>query len=485
MTYLANHIDGSAREPLGKAWLDGLNPATGTVIHQVPDSDDRDIELAVAAAKAAFPEWSRTPSTERARLLNTIADGIERRLDALAMAESMDQGKTVQRARTIEIPRAAANFRYYAGAILHHTETCTHMDNGALNYTHRKPLGVAGLISPWNLPLYLLTWKIAPALATGNTAVAKPSELTSLTAHLLGEIFEEAGLPAGVCNLVLGTGQKAGAALVRHPDVPLISFTGGTRTALSIQQDAAPHFKKLSLELGGKNANIIFDDADLEGCLPVTVQSSFGNQGEICLCGSRIFVQRGIYPEFLERFATMTAAMRVGEPNDPKTDLGALISKAHRDKVEGYIALAREEGGTIVTGGKRPGDLPGRLAGGFFLEPTIITDLAPDSRVHCDEIFGPVVTVTPFETEAEAVALANQSRYGLSGTVWTRDLTRGHRTAQQIDAGVIWVNCWLFRDLRTPFGGMKQSGIGREGGRYALEFFTETQNICVNIPMEA
>jgi len=475
---LTNYIDGSYVPPVDNTWIDSYNPATGRVAHQVADSGPSDISAAVAAARAAFPRWAKTPVAARSKLLNRIADLLDERLDAFAQAESSDQGKPVSLARNVDIPRAASNFRFFAGAVLHHEDASTLMDGGALNYTHRKPVGVAGLISPWNLPLYLLTWKIAPALATGNTVVAKPSEMTSLTAYMLGQVLTDAGLPDGVCNLVLGTGPKAGAALVNHPEVPLISFTGGTQTAVSIARDAAPHFKKLSLELGGKNANIIFADADLETCLDTTIRSSFLNQGEICLCGSRIFVERGLYDTFLEQFLERTRALVVGDPSQPDSNQGALVSAQHRDKVESYIQLAGKEGGRVVVGGDRP-SLGKPFDKGYFLNPTVITGLDPSSRVMTEEIFGPVVTVTPFDTEAQVIEYANRPRYGLAATIWTSNLGRGHRVAQAVDAGIIWVNNWMMRDLRTPFGGMKASGIGREGGTHSIDFYTETQNICI------
>lgn len=475
---LANYIGGKRIPPRENRYLESYNPATGAVHALVPDSAATDIEDAVAAAAEAFPGWSRTPVEERAAIMNRIADGLERRLNDFAEAESADQGKPIGLAARVDIPRAVHNFRFFAGAVLHHEDSTTSMDGNALNYTYRKPMGVAGLISPWNLPMYLMTWKIAPAIAAGNTAVAKPSELTSLSAFLFTEILDEAGLPPGVCNIVLGTGPAAGAALVRHPDVPLISFTGGTATAVHIIRDAAPWFKKLSLELGGKNANIIFDDADLATCIPTTLRSSFTNQGEVCLCGSRILVQEGIYPAFLERFSRLAENLVVGDPRDPATDLGALVSEEHLVKVRGYIDLAKEEGGTIVLGGDRP-SLPAELASGYFLNPTIITGLSPTCRVMQEEIFGPVVTVTSFKNHEEALSIANQTRYGLSATIWTQNLNRAHRTAQAMDAGIIWVNTWMLRDLRTPFGGMKASGLGREGGRHSIDFYTETQNICI------
>jgi aminomuconate-semialdehyde/2-hydroxymuconate-6-semialdehyde dehydrogenase len=475
---LRNFIGGQFQEPHSGAWLDDLNPATEEVIARIPDSDERDVADAVAAAKEAFPAWSRTPAAERSRLLQRLADLVEKNLDELARTESLDNGKTLSLARRLDIPRAVANFRFFATAILHQSTSAHVTDSAALNYTLRQPLGVVGLISPWNLPLYLLSWKIAPALASGNTCVAKPSELTPLTAQRLAELSLEAGIPPGVLNIVHGLGGKAGRALTCHEDVAAISFTGGTVTGAAVAANAAPRFKKLSLELGGKNPNVIFADADLDsdrGAIATTIRSSFWNQGEICLCGSRIFVERSIHDEFVERFAAATRRLRIGDPLDEATDVGALISAAHLEKVMGYIELAKEEGGTIVAGGRR---VDGK---GWFVEPTIVTGLGTDCRVLQEEIFGPVVTVTPFDGEEEAIAFANSTRYGLSASVWTSDLTRAHRVAGAIDAGTVWINCWLLRDLRVPFGGMKESGVGREGGFESLEFFTEAKNVCVRL----
>lgn len=477
---LANFINGAFVAPCKGQYLESKNPATAKINAMIPDSDSDDMDAAVAAAKAAFPAWSKTTAQARADMLNKIADLIESRMDEFAVAESEDQGKPVSLARAVDIPRAAYNFRFFAGAILHHQDQSTSMDGFALNYTHRKPVGVAGLISPWNLPLYLLTWKIGPALATGNTAVAKPSEMTSVTAHMLCEVMQEAGLPPGVCNMVFGYGGRAGAALVSHPQVPLISFTGGTQTAIRIQQDAAPYFKKMSLELGGKNANIIFEDADFKKAVKTGVRAAFANQGEICLCGSRIFVQRSIYDRFVEAYIEETKKLVVGDPKDPKTNVGALVSEAHYEKVKSYVALAKEEGGEIVHGGVPP-QLEGDLANGYFLIPTVITGLTQASRTMCEEIFGPVVTIAPFDTEEEVIGYANGTQYGLSGMVWTENLSRGHRVAQAIDSGIMWVNTWMLRDLRTPFGGMKASGVGREGGEHSIDFYTEAQNICIKI----
>ena len=475
---IANYIDGQYQAPKDGQYLDSIEPATGKVFAKVPDSSAKDIDQAVTAARQAFQSWSRTTAEARAATLERIATGIERRLDAFAEAESRDQGKPVSLARKVDIPRAVSNFRYFAGLVRHHEEQATHMDGQALNYTHRKPVGVAGLISPWNLPLYLLTWKIAPALAVGNTAVCKPSEMTSLTAFLLADVMAEAQLPPGVCNLVMGRGPSAGAALVEHPDVPLISFTGGTATAKSIITGSAPYFKKLSLELGGKNANIIFNDADLTECIPTAIRASFTNQGEVCLCGSRIFVQDAILNDFLQAFQHRTAALKVGDPKNPETDLGALISEAHLEKVAGYVTLAEEEGGQVLLGGNRP-EIKGRCKGGYFFNPTVLIGLQPNSRTMQEEIFGPVITITTFKDEAEVIAMANGTKYGLSASLWTRNVGRAHRVAQAMDAGIIWVNTWMLRDLRTPFGGMKASGIGREGGTHSIDFYTESQNICI------
>lgn len=472
---LANFIGGAFVSPHSGAYFDDVNPATAEVIAQIPDSDERDVDDAVRAAKMAFASWSRTTAAERSNLLLKLADLIEQNLEELAHCESIDNGKTFSLAKRLDIPRAVANFRFFATAILHQASEAHMTDGAALNYTLRQPLGVVGLISPWNLPLYLLSWKIAPAIASGNTCVAKPSELTPLTANRLAKLSIEAGIPPGVINIVHGYGNKAGRALTCHDDVAGISFTGGTVTGAAVAANAAPRFKKLSLELGGKNPNLIFADADLDDAVATSIRSSFWNQGEICLCGSRIFVEGSIHDKFVERFAAAAKKLRIGDPLDDATDIGALISEAHLQKVMGYIELATKEGGTIVTGGHRL-DRPG-----YFVEPTIVTGLECDCRTTQEEIFGPVVTVTPFDGEEEALRFANSTRYGLSATVWTRDLSRAHRVAAALDAGTIWINCWLLRDLRVPFGGMKESGVGREGGFESLNFFTEAKNVCVRI----
>ena len=472
---LANFIGGEFIAPKSGTYFADINPATAQAIADVPDSDAADIDAAVAAAKSAFPSWSRTSAEERSRVLLKLADIIEQNLDDLACLESRDNGKPLSLARSLDIPRAVANFRFFATAILHHASEAHITDSTALNYTLRQPLGVAGLISPWNLPLYLLSWKIAPAIASGNTCVAKPSELTPLTADRLAQLSLEAGVPAGVINIVHGYGAKAGAALVEHRDVPMISFTGGTVTGTRVAASAAPMFKKLSLELGGKNPTIVFADADLDDAMRTSLRAGFWNQGEICLCGSRVFVERSIYDQFVERFASGAAKLKIGDPSDESTQVGALISEAHMHKVLGYIELAKEEGGTIVAGGNQV------MRDGYFVEPTVITGLGCDRRVLQEEIFGPVVTITPFDREEEAIAFANSTRYGLSASLWTRDLKRAHRVAAAIDSGTVWINCWLLRDLRVPFGGAKDSGVGREGGFESLEFFTEAKNVCVKL----
>jgi len=476
-----NFIGGEFRPPAAGKYLEDVDPSTGEVIAEIADSDQTDVDAAVAAAKRAFPSWRRTSAEERSRLLIRLSDLIEENFDELALLESRDSGKPVALARRLDIPRAVKNFRFFATAILHAETKCHPMDVGALNYTLRQPLGVAGLISPWNLPLYLLTWKIAPAVAAGNCCVAKPSELTPLTATRLAELAREAGIPPGVINIVHGRGAGAGRALTSHPDVPLISFTGGTRTGADVMASAGPLFKKVSLELGGKNPNVVFADADLAEAVAGSIPSSFANQGEICLCGSRIFVERPVYDEFLERFLDRTKKLEVGDPQDPATEVGALISEAHFRKVSGYIELAKQEGGEVLCGGKPPADLPERLRGGWFLEPAVVAGLDCSRRVMQEEIFGPVVTVTPFDSVDEAVRFANASRYGLSASVWTRDLGKAHRVAAAIDCGTVWVNAWLLRDLRVPFGGMKESGVGREGGFDSLDFFTEAKNVCIKL----
>ncbi|NXH42283.1 AL8A1 dehydrogenase, partial [Dicaeum eximium] len=463
------------------SYIDSYNPSTGDVYCRVPDSGKEEVEAAVKAAKDAFPVWSSKSPFERSQILNKLADLIEHDLEAFAQAESKDQGKTITFARTVDIPRAVHNFRFFASSILHHVTECAEMPAmGCVHYTSRAPVGVAGLISPWNLPLYLLTWKIAPAIACGNTVVAKPSEMTSVTAWMMCKLLEKAGVPPGVVNIVFGTGAKAGEALVCHPDVPLISFTGSTLTAQRITEKSAPHCKRLSLELGGKNPAIIFDDADLNQCIPTTVRSSFANQGEICLCTSRIFVQRGIYSEFLKRFVAEAKKWKTGNPSDPTINVGALISKEHLEKVRNYVKKAQAEGARILCGeGVDPLALPPGNQKGYFMLPTVIAEVKDESCCMQEEIFGPVTCVVAFDTEEEVIERANGVKYGLAATVWSGNVGRVHRVAHRLQSGLVWTNCWLVRDLNLPFGGMKASGIGREGAKDSYEFFTEVKTITI------
>ncbi|MBI1825314.1 MAG: aldehyde dehydrogenase [Planctomycetes bacterium] len=479
---IQNLVDGRLIEPASRKYLDNIEPATGQVYSQVPDSDERDVSLAVEAAERAFPIWSHTPAAKRSRILLRLADLIERDLEPLARAESIDTGKPIVLARSLDIPRAAANFRFFATGILHFASESHATDDIAINYTLRCPRGVCGLISPWNLPLYLLTWKIAPAISCGNTAVAKPSEVTPMTAYLLSQLCIEAGLPAGVLNIVHGRGATAGDALVRHPRVTTLSFTGGTVTGRNIASIAGPMFKKVALELGGKNPNIVFADADMDSAILESVRAAFSNQGQVCLSGSRIYVEHPAYDAFLGRLVDAAKRIRIGDPLEESAEHGALVSRAQFDKVNSYLQLARELGGKIHCGGGPPANLPVRCNAGYFIAPTVITDVDVQCRIQQEEIFGPVVTITPFDNEREVIGYANSTDYGLSATVWTRDVGRAHRVAAALQCGTVWVNCWLLRDLRVPFGGMKQSGVGREGGWEALRFFTEPKNVCIRIP---
>jgi len=480
MDQILNYINGKLEKPISGSYLDNINPAEGKVYSSLPDSDFNDVQKAVEAASNAFASWSEMSAAKRAEILLRIAELIDRDLDKLALAESIDQGKPLKLAKSVDIPRASANLRFYATASMHVSSESHLMEGEAINYTTQTPIGVAGCISPWNLPLYLFTWKIAPALAAGCTVVAKPSELTPMTAFLFSKLCIESGLPDGVLNIVHGLGSKVGQAIVEHPDVSVISFTGGTVTGKKIASTAAPMFKKLSLELGGKNPNIIFTDCDFEQAVSTSIHSSFSNQGEICLCGSRILVERSLYEKFVAEFVKRTKELVVGDPLEDKTRIGAMVSEAHMNKVLSYIELAKTEGGEIICGGNQI-SVAGRCATGYFIEPTIIVGLDQNCRTNQEEIFGPVVTIMAFDTEEEAINYANSNAYGLSATIWTENLKRAHRVSHQIKSGIIWVNCWLLRDLRTPFGGMKQSGIGREGGWEALQFFTETKNVCIKL----
>ncbi len=480
MYHIQNYINGELVNPISGQFIDNYNPATGEVYSLIPDSDERDVQAAVEAARDAFPQWSVTPASERSRILLRISELITTQLEELALAESTDNGKPLWLAKQVDIPRAASNFRFFATAILHFFSESHAMEDRAINYTLRNPIGIAGCISPWNLPLYLFTWKIAPALSAGNTVVAKPSEITPMTACRLSQICIDAGLPPGVLNIVHGYGNKVGTAITAHPEIPCLSFTGGTKTGAEIARRAAPMFKKISLELGGKNPNIIFADCRYNEMLETTLRSSFSNQGQICLCGSRIYVERSLYDRFKSDFVAHTRQLKVGDPLKEHNNLGAVVSEAHQQKILSYIRLAEEEGGTILCGGK-PVTVAGRCQNGWFVQPTVIEGLDHTCRTNQEEIFGPVVTLTPFDSEEEVLEYANSTPYGLAGILWTENLTRAHRIANQLKAGIIWINCWMLRDLRTPFGGMKSSGVGREGGFEALRFFTEPKNVCVKL----
>ena len=478
MKKILNYIDGSYDESFSKDWLDNYNPSKGEVYSKIASSTKADVNRAYLAAKKAFPAWSNTTINERSTILSRIADLIDDHLDMLAEAETLDNGKPLNLAKSVDIPRASSNFRFFAQAITQFSsEAHESIGLNSMNFTLRQAIGVVGCISPWNLPLYLFTWKIAPALAAGNTVVAKPSEVTPMTAFLLGELCSKAGLPDGVLNIIHGTGPAAGQAIVEHPNIKAISFTGGTKTGESIARTAAPMFKKLSLELGGKNPNIIFADCNYEKMLSVTIKSSFANQGQICLCGSRIFVEKSIYSKFKKDFIAKVRGLKIGDPFVSTTNIGALVSKPHLEKVLSYINLAKEEGGKILTGGNKV-TVKGS-ENGYYLEPTVIEIFNHQCRINQEEIFGPVVTIMPFETEKDVLAMANSVKYGLSATLWTSNIDRTMRVSKKIEAGIVWVNTWLNRDLRTPFGGIKNSGVGREGGFEALKFFTEPKNICI------
>ena len=478
MKNIQNYINGQFLNPIQDKWIDNYCPANGEIYGQIPNSSKEDVEHAYSAAKSAFPIWSQTTLEERSRILIKISELLEANLQDFAEAESKDNGKPISIAKSIDIPRAASNFRFFGNAITQFaSESYESVGQNAINYTLRQPIGVVGCISPWNLPLYLFTWKIAPAIAAGNCVIAKPSEVTPMTAYLLGEICTEAGLPKGVLNIVHGLGTSTGQAIVEHKDIKAISFTGGTATGEHIARVAAPMFKKLSLELGGKNPNIIFADCDYDDMLSTTVRSSFANQGQICLCGSRIFVEQSIYEKFKADFVEKVRLLKVGHPSESSTNIGALVSKPHLEKVMSYIDIAKAENGKILSGGNKV-TVEG-YENGYYLEPTVIEVDNDECRVNQEEIFGPIVTIMPFNSEDKVLQMANKVKYGLSATLWTNNLKRTMRMSNQLQAGIVWVNTWMMRDLRTPFGGVKASGVGREGGFEALRFFTEAKNVCI------
>lgn len=478
MDIIANFINGHYQAPQALRYLDNMEPATGMVYGKIPDSDHSDVELAVAAARKALPAWQTMPLEQRADILSAIAQEIENRIDELAIAEATDNGKPVALAREVDIPRAASNFKFFAHACSQFASESHAMAGTAINYTLRQPIGIVGCISPWNLPLYLFTWKIAPALAAGNCVIAKPSEVTPKTAALLGEICQKVGLPNGVLNILHGKGANVGQAICQHQDVKAISFTGGTATGAAIASLLAPTFKKLSLELGGKNPALIFADCEFDSTVEQVFRASFANQGQICLCASRLYIERPIYEKFKQALVAKAKALIPSDPLLNESKMGALVSKTHLEKVLAYIELAKTQGGQVLAGGKQV-NLTGRCQQGYFLQPTVIENLDNQATCNQEEIFGPMITLQAFDTDEEALTLANDSDYGLAATIWTNNLPRAHQLAEQVNTGIVWVNCWLLRDLRTPFGGMNRSGLGREGGLEAMRFFSESKNVCI------
>ena len=480
--FINGHYVGSASGSV----FDNINPANGKVISQVHEAGREEVDAAVKAARAALHgPWGRMTLDERTRILHKVADGINARFEEFLEAECRDTGKPRSMASHIDIPRGAANFKVFADMVKNvpteSFEMATPDGTGALNYAVRRPKGVIGVISPWNLPLLLMTWKVGPALACGNTVVVKPSEETPTTTALLGEVMNEAGVPEGVYNVVHGFGgDSAGAFLTEHPDVDGFTFTGETTTGEVIMKSAARGIRDISLELGGKNAGLVFADCDMDKAIEGTMRSAFANCGQVCLGTERVYVERPIFEEFVARLKTAVEGLKIGPPEDEASNLGPLVSHKHRDKVMSYYQQAVEDGATVVTGGGVP-EMPGELAGGAWVQPTIWTGLSDDSTVVTDEIFGPCCHIRPFDTEDEAIALANSLPYGLASAIWTENVSRAHRVAGQVEAGIVWVNSWFLRDLRTPFGGSKQSGIGREGGVHSLEFYTEMKNVCIKL----
>ena len=472
-----NHIGGKEVQAIDGEWILNYAPSTGNIISRIPKSNHQDVNNAVRVAKEAGEDWGLLSKNERANWLDRIADSLESRFDEIASLECLDTGKPIRISRAVDATRSVTNFRFYAQQIRELEDENFRMEN-ATNHVIRRPVGVGALITPWKLPLYLLSWKVAPAIGMGNTVICKPSELTPMTANLMMEVIKDSGLPDGVVNLIHGTGVEAGAPLVSHPDVRFVSFTGGTSTGSIVARDAAASFKKISLELGGKNATIILDDCDLEEHMDSIVRASFLNQGQVCLCGSRILIQDSIYESFKNKFVEAVNHLKIGDPTDENTDLGSLISPQHLEKVSSYVDLAIEEGGTILTGGKTP-EIGAEFEGGNWISPAVVEGLSPESRCATEEIFGPLVTLHRFSDDEEAVKISNNTRYGLAGSIWTKDSSRGEKIAKKMDTGMVWVNTWLHRDLRVPFGGVKDSGLGREGGKWSLGFFSEPSNICI------
>ena len=472
---ISHYINGHFVANEAGPWLDNVHPASGTVYGKIACANQEMVNLALDAASNAFPAWSVSDAAYRSDCMLRLAALMERDLELLARIESFDNGKPFNVALTVDIPRSISNIRFFATAILHQSTEAHQTHELTLNYTLRQPLGAVACISPWNLPLYLFTWKIAPALAAGNTVVAKPSELTPASAFYFSKLCAEAGIPPGVINVLHGPGSAIGEPLVTDARIKAVSFTGGTQTGALIARMAAPHFKKTSLELGGKNATLVFADCDFEKTVSETVRAAFSNQGQICLCGSRIYIERSIYEAFKRSFVEKVSKLKVGMPDDESSNLGAVVSEAHMNKILSYIALAKEEGGVLLQGGKRIHD----LGSGYFIEPTVFEGLDPYCRTNQEEIFGPVVTLFPFDSDEEALTYANATPYGLAFSVWTTNINRAQKLASRLQSGIVWINCWMLRDLRTPFGGVKHSGMGREGGWDALRFFTEAKNVCI------
>ena len=477
MIDVLNHIGGRELQAINGEWILNYAPSTGDIISRIPKSNLQDVNKAVQVAKEAGKEWGLRSKNERADWLDRIADSLENRFDEIASLESMDTGKPIRISRAVDATRSVTNFRFYAQQIRELEDEYFRMKN-ATNRVIRRPVGVGTLITPWNLPLYLLSWKVAPAIGMGNTVICKPSELTPMTANLMMEVIKDSGLPDGVVNLIHGTGVEAGGPLVSHPDVRFVSFTGGTSTGSIVARDAAASFKKISLELGGKNATIILDDCDLDKHMDSIVRASFLNQGQVCLCGSRILIQDSIFDSFKNKFVKAVNQLKIGDPTDENTDLGSLISPQHLEKVNSYVNLAIEEGGTILTGGETP-EIGPEFKGGNWITPAVVEGLSHESRCATEEIFGPMVTLHRFFDDDDAIRISNNTRYGLAGSIWTKDLSRGKEIAKKMDTGMVWINTWLHRDLRVPFGGVKDSGLGREGGKWSLGFYSEASNICV------
>ena len=477
MIDVLNHIGGRQVEAIDGKWILNYAPSTGEIISRIPKSNLQDVNNAVKVAKEAGEEWGLLSRNERAYWLDRIADSLENRFDEIASLESMDTGKPIKISRAVDATRSVANFRFYAQQIRELEDEYFRMEN-ATNRVIKRPVGVGTLITPWNLPLYLLSWKVAPAIGMGNTVICKPSELTPMTANLMMEVIKDSGLPDGVVNLIHGSGVEAGAPLVSHPDVRFVSFTGGTSTGSIVAGDAAASFKKISLELGGKNATIILDDCDLDEHMNSIVRASFLNQGQVCLCGSRILIHDSIFDSFKRKFVEAVNHLKIGDPKDENTDLGSLISPQHLEKVRSYVNLALEEGGTILTGGETP-EIGPEFEGGNWITPVVVEGLSHESRCSTEEIFGPFVTLHRFFDDEEAITISNNTRYGLAGSIWTREPSRGEEIAQKMDTGMVWINTWLHRDLRVPFGGVKDSGLGREGGKWSLGFYSEPTNICI------